>query len=132
MASLFWALSSHAGYTLMRHGNAWVALLPSGLALFIIHSFDPLVTVRARYLAVYLFFALALVARAAFLLHQSRWQQNRIVLPPHLGVDFIRFAIIAALIIVLFAWTAPALANALPVAQAWRPVRQFWLGTVDR
>jgi hypothetical protein len=127
MSILFWILGVHSGYTLVRYGNAWKAIIPGGITLFVIHSFDPLFVRRTWYLAAYLFFALVLVARMSFLSRQNRWQQNRTALPPHLGFDFVRFAIIAALVIVLFAWTAPALAKALPAARnAWAPVREAW------
>lgn len=46
MGILFWILSVNAGYTLTRYGNAWAALLPSGLVLFTIHSFDRFVSNR--------------------------------------------------------------------------------------
>ena len=114
MSVLFWLLSVYAGYTLTRYGNAWRAILPTGLTLFAIHSFDSLIARRAWYLAVFLFFALVLVARVAYLHQHNRWQQSRTALPPHLGLDFIRFTLLAAGLIVVFSWTAPALANAVP------------------
>lgn len=133
MGALFWLLSVHAGYTLIRHGMGWRTVLPSGLALFAIHTFDPLIARRAWYLAVYLFFALVLISRVTFLHHHSRWQQSRTALPPHLGLDFIRFTLAAAGVIVVFAWTAPALANSVPVvAQATQPLRQTWAEMRDR
>ena len=133
MAALFWLLAVHAGYTLTRYGMAWQAILPSGLALFVIHSFDAILIRRAWYLAVFLFFALVLVARMAYLHHHTRWQESRTALPPHLGLDFIRFTLLAAAIIVIFSWTAPALAETLPAAQkAWQPVREVWNEARDR
>jgi transglutaminase-like putative cysteine protease len=133
MAIMFWALSVLAGYTLVRYGNGWPAILPAGLAMFVIHSFDALLSRRAWYLAIYLFFALVLVARTTFLQQQNRWQNDRTALPPHLGLDFIRFTIFTTFLIVLFAWTVPALANAVPAAQeAWQPVRRVWDEARDR
>ena len=133
MSILYWVLGVYAGYTLVREGNAWKAAIPGGLTLFVIHTFDPLLTRRTIYLAVYLFFALVLVARLNYLQRQNHWRSSRTALPPHLGLDFIRFAFVAALAIVFFAWTAPALANALPAAQrAWRPVQKAWEGTKDQ
>jgi transglutaminase-like putative cysteine protease len=127
MSILYWIVGSHAGYTLVRYGNAWKAVIPGGVALFVIHTFDPLIARRTWYLAAYLFFALVLVARMAFLQRESSWQHNRTALPPHLGYDFVRFAVIAALLVVMFAWTAPAMAQALPAVQkAWQPVRDAW------
>ena len=130
MSILFWILGVLAGYTLVRYGNAWKAVIPAGLTLFVIHTFDPLITRRTWYLAAYLFFSLILIARTVFLHRQNRWQRSRTTLPAHLGFDFVRFAVIASLVIVLFSWTVPALASALPAAQkAWRPVRDAWNDT---
>ncbi len=117
MSLLFWVLSIHAGYTLVRYGRSWRTILPAGLALFVIHSFDALISRRAWYLAVYLFFSLVLVARVSYLQQRERWKQSRTALPPHLGLDFIRFALLATAVIVVFSWTAPALANSLPAAE---------------
>lgn len=133
MSVLFWVLGSYAGYSLVRHGNVWASILPTGLALFVIHSFDPLIPRRAWYLAVFIFFALVLVARVTFLHRYSRWRNSRTTLPPHLGLDFIRFALLATAFVVLFAWTAPALAETLPPAERiFQKVRQPWNEMRDR
>jgi len=133
MFALFWVISVHAGYALTRHGDAWQVILPAGLAMFVIHSFDPVNTGRIWYLAIYLFFGLILVARMTFLHYHDRWQESRTTLPPHISLDFIRYTILAAFLIVMFAWTIPALANALPQARkAWQPVRTAWYDTISR
>lgn len=133
MSILFWVLSVHAGYTLTRYGRSWRTILPAGLALFVIHSFDALLSRRAWYLAVYLFFALVLVARVSYLQQRERWKQSRTALPPHLGLDFIRFALLATALIVLFSWTAPALANTLPAAErVFQTIKQPWNEARDR
>ncbi len=133
MGILFWFLSAHAGYTLVRNGEAWQAVLPTGLAMFAIHSFDALVVRRTWYLAVYIFFALVLVARTTYLHRFDNWRQSRTNLPPHLGLDFIRFTLLVTGLLVVFAWTAPALADAMPsAARAWQTVKQPWNRFKDR
>lgn len=125
MSLLFWVLSVHAGYTLVRYGNSWRTILPAGMALFVIHSFDALISRRTWYLAIYLFFSLVLVARVSYLQQRERWKQSRTALPPHLGLDFIRFALLATALIVVFSWTAPALADSLPAAeQVFQRIKQ--------
>ncbi len=132
MAIVFWTLSVHAGYSLVRYGNAWSSILPGGIAIFIIHAFDPLITRRSWYLAIYIFFSLILLARMVFIHRQEKWKSSRTALPTHLGVDFIRFSIIANLVVVLVSWTIPALANTIPLAQnAWQPVQRLWRGVED-
>lgn len=131
MAIIFFILSIMAGYALTRHGGAWIAVLPAGIAVFVIQSYDPIPR-RSLYLVVYLFFALFLVARLVYLHHQRGWKESRTALPPHLGLDFIRFAFAAVTIIVLLAWTAPALAQAVPAfVKASQPLREAWYGFRD-
>ena len=133
MYMLFWALAVFAGFQLARHGDAWVALLPVGLTVFVIHTFDPLVPRRTWYLAVFLFFALVLVARMAFVRQHTQWQRTRTALPPHLSLDFVRYTVMAAALIVIFSWSVPALASALPQAEAaFQPVRESWARTLNR
>ncbi len=133
MCVLFWAISIHASFTLVRHGNPWISILPGGLALFVIHSFDSLVTRRSWYLAVFVFFGLMLIARMTFLQHKNQWLKSRTATPPHIGMDFIRITILVSLLITILAWTVPALANAVPAAQkAWMPVQYAWKRTLDR
>ena len=67
MVALFWIVSIHAAYTIVRHGQPWQAIFPAGIALFMIHAFDSFITRRAWLLAFYLFFCLVLVARMTYL-----------------------------------------------------------------
>ena len=133
MAIVYWILSVHAGYTLTRYGNAWNAIIPLGLTLIIIQSFDPLISRRVWYLAFYLFFGLALIARLNFLSQRKAWLKSQTALPPHVGFEFIRFSLILLAIIILFSWTFPAMANSLPAAEkVWRPVVRTWSLARDR
>ncbi len=128
MAALFWTLSVYAGYVLTRHGHPWQATLPMGLALFIIHIHDPYWPYRTWFLATYIFFALLLLARMTYLQRHAIWEQRHTRLPPYLGLDLIRTTLLATAILVLMAWTAPALASSVPLAeQAWKRVSRPWV-----
>jgi transglutaminase-like putative cysteine protease len=132
MAVLFWALSVHAGYILVRYGSSWWAALPTCAVLLFLQHYDPLVPRRTWYLAFYIFLTLVLVARMTFIHQRVQWQANRTSLPPHLSLDFIRFTMLFASLIIIIAWTVPALAKALPAAERiWQPVRETWGETVD-
>lgn len=133
MAVLFWILSCLAGYATTRQGNAWWSVLPTGLAVIAIHSFDPLLPQRALYLAVYLFFSLSLITRLNYLHHQLRWKEDQTLMPPNLSMDFIRFGLITVSLIVVIAWSTPNLARSIPaVLEATRPLRQSWAGFRER
>jgi transglutaminase-like putative cysteine protease len=127
MTIIFWLLSTHAGYSLTRSGNIWQAALPIGLAMFVIHIQDPFWPYRAWFLAAYIFFSLLLLARVTYLDSNFRWQQSHTRLPPYLGLDLIRATLLATAILVLIAWTAPALASSVPLAErAWRQISRPW------
>jgi transglutaminase-like putative cysteine protease len=133
MSILFWVLGVHGGYSLTRYASPWRTVLPAGLTMVVIHNYDPYVARRIWLLFAYLFFALVLVARLVYLHNRTRWQVNQVYTPPQLGVDFIRVTLLASAILILFAWTAPALADALPVAaSAWQTVKRPWDNFRDR
>lgn len=128
MACMFWLLSVHAGYSLVRHGEPWRAIIPPGVALFIIHIYDPYVPRRSWFLATYLFFALILVAQMAYIRGRTRWRHTNTHLPPDIGLDWLRFTLLIVLVLVIFSWSAPALAQTLPPAQqVWQFIRHPWL-----
>ncbi len=116
MVSLFWILSIYAGFTLTRYGYAWRIVLPAGLSMLIIQSYDPLLAQRAWYLAAYLLFALLLMARLNYIQQRKRWKENRTYIPPDIGLDWIRFTLGVVIILVMLAWTVPVLAKAMPAA----------------
>jgi len=133
MSILYWVLSVQAGYWMVRYGHSWEAVLPAGICIFVIHAFDPLVFRRGLYLAFFFAFALIFVSRMIYIQFRNRCETSHTALPPQLGWNFFRFTIVAVLLIVVFAWTIPGLANAAPVAQqAWKPVLRLWDRTRDQ
>jgi len=133
MGLLFWILSVHAGYTLTRHGNPWQTILPTGLALFVIHVNDPYWPNRAWFLAGYIFLSLLLLSRLTFLKKQYVWKENHTHLPPYVGLDFLRVTLIAGAVIIILAWTAPALAASIsPIRDAWSQVARPYYEAKDR
>ena len=133
MAILFWSLSVYAGFSLVREGNPWKVVIPGGITAFIIHSFDPLLISRSWYLASYIFFALLLIARMVYLQNIAKWRGNHILTPPDIGFDFTRVVLILTLVLVIFSWNVPVLAQTFrPAAEIWRTAARPWLNTKDR
>jgi transglutaminase-like putative cysteine protease len=116
MSCLFWVLSLHAGYSLTRYAAPWQAVLPSGLGLLVIQSYDPYLARRAWFLAAYLLFSLTLVSRVYYIRQRYNWRLNRMHLPPDVGFDWTRFSVGVVVFLTLFSWTIPALAQTLPTA----------------
>jgi transglutaminase-like putative cysteine protease len=133
MSSLFWAMSVYAGYNLTRHARPWPVILPAGLALIVIQAYDSFFQVRTWFLAGYIFLSLLILARLHYLNLRSRWRENGTYLPPFVSLDSIRLGLITTAILVLFAWTAPALASAVtPAESVWRRATMPWISVRER
>jgi len=111
MAMLFWSLTIYAGVVLLREANPWKVIIPGGIAVFVIHSFDPLLVSRSWYLAFYLFFALLMVSRLVFIKNIVTWRERHTHTPPDIGFDFSRVALVLSMILVFFAWNVPIVAD---------------------
>lgn len=128
MGILFWIISAYAGYSLIRYGSAWKAVIPAGIAMIVIQAYDPYLSVRTWFLAGYIFLSLLLVARMHFLHLKYRWNQDGTYMPPYVSLDSLRLGLITTVILVLFAWTVPAIASAVPQAeQIWLNATQPWM-----
>jgi transglutaminase-like putative cysteine protease len=127
MGLLYWTISAYAGYSLTRYASPWRVILPTGIAMVLIHSYDSYLTGRVWYLVIYLFFSLMLVARLVYLHNNNRWKLTNTYVPPYLGVDFIRLALAAVFILLILTWTTPAVADAIPAAQSvWQRIKEPW------
>ncbi len=133
MAGLFWVLSVYSGVVLVRQGNPWKVILPGGITVFVIHSFDPLLVSRSWYLAFYLFVSLLLLARLVFLKNADTWRTRRTHTPPDMGFDFTRIALVLSMVLIFFAWNVPVVAETFkPAVDIWRTASQPWLSAKDR
>jgi transglutaminase-like putative cysteine protease len=133
MSLLFWFLSVYSAYNITRRAGVWRGIVPTGLAVIVIHAYDPLIARRGWFLAAYLLFALLLVARTHFIQKRALWKQNRTYIPPDIGFDWTRFTLGAAVLMIALAWTAPAVAETLPSARSvWRTIKQPWDDFTDR
>jgi transglutaminase-like putative cysteine protease len=132
MAVLFYVLAVYTGVVLVRETNPWKVVIPGGVATFVINSFDALLSVRSLYLAVYLLFALFLIARLAYLKNTLKWSVTRTHTSPDIGFDLSRIALVVSLVVVLFAWNLPvAVGTIKPVATLWQSTSRPWLSLKD-
>jgi transglutaminase-like putative cysteine protease len=128
MGILFWTICVYAGYSLTRYGNAWRAIIPAGLTMIVVHNYDPYFQIRTWFLAGFIFLALFLVARIHFIHLKYRWKNDGTYLPPYVSMDSLRLGLITTVILVLFAWTVPAIASAVPQAeQIWLNATRPWM-----
>lgn len=128
MGFLFWTLSVYAGYSLTRHGNAWRAIIPAGITMIVVHNYDPYLAIRTWFLAGFIFLSLFLIARMHFIHLKYRWKNEGTYLPPYVSIDSLRLGLLTTVILVLFAWTVPAIASAVPQAeQIWLNATRPWM-----
>ncbi len=133
MATLFWALAVYAGFVLVREANPWKVVIPAGIAAFVINSFDSLLLVRSLYLAVYLLFALFLVARLVYIKNTAKWNERHTHTPPDIGFELSRVALALSIILVFFAWNIPVIADTFrPIANLWQTTSKPWFSLKDR
>ena len=107
MGILFWIIAIFCGFSLLRKAEPWRLIIPAGVALVVIHSYDLYYPRRILYLVIYLFLSLVLVARLLFLHKKELWRSNHTYLPPHLGMDIFRITIIGVIALLLMAWIVP-------------------------
>ncbi len=124
-SSLFWLLSLQAGYAITRHADPWQAILPGGLALLVIHTYDyrppgPQFTTLLWALSIYFIVSLLLVARLNYLRNRQQWQANQVYFSPEVDSDILQATFIATIVLVILAWAAPLTPNVLP------PARDMW------
>jgi transglutaminase-like putative cysteine protease len=127
MGLVYWFLSLHGSYSLVRYAHPWASVLPAGLTVILIQNYDPTDARRLWYLVFYLFCALLLVVRTIYIQKRRSWEQSRTYMPPYLGADFLRIAATLCIVLLALAWTLPALADALPQArEGWDTVVTPW------
>jgi transglutaminase-like putative cysteine protease len=133
MAVLSWALTVHASYALIRHARPWRIILPTGLAVVLIHGADPYEPRRVWYLAAYLLFSLLLLARLTFLHLRSHWREDDARIPPLVGLDLSYVIVAATVALILVAWAVPAMADVLPAAKrVWDEAKSPWAERMDK
>lgn len=124
---VLWAVCLNAGYVLMRHRDAWRAILPLGMLLVVLHTYDARIVRRVWYLASYMLFGLMLVARVHLLRQKEQWRAGGTQLPRYLGLDMLRSTLLAASVLVVLAWVTPALAASdNPAQSVWEAITKPW------
>lgn len=125
MASLFWILGSHAGFTFIRYADPWKIIIPSGIGIVILHSYDSFVPNKIWYLVAYLFFALILIIRLVYLHRRQKWQSENTYIPSNISAIFSRVAIVATLALLALVWVTPVEAKSFQGAvNAWEQLKR--------
>jgi transglutaminase-like putative cysteine protease len=124
---LFWIISIFSAYALIRHGNILAAVIPGGLAIIILQTYDWAVPQRVWYLGTFLFLAFFINGRLNFLKSSRDWKQRRIFISPEANLDISVGVLISAAALVLLAWTMPLSLSSSPAAtRFWNDLVSPW------
>ena len=124
---LFWIISVFSAYALTRHGNILAAVLPGGLAIIILQTYDWAVPERVWYLGTYLFLSFFLYGRINFINSSRDWKERRIFITPEANLDISVGVLISAAVLVLLAWTMPLSLSSSPAAtRFWNDLVTPW------
>lgn len=133
IGTLYWFIALISGYHLTRYNHTLAAILPSGLALLVIHQFNPGPAERLGIIAIYLFVALTLIGRGKYLRDRVEWTQRGVHIAPEIGPDLSMGMLIGAAALILLAWNLPLNLSRVPaLEQKWQNFTRPWRGTRDR
>lgn len=125
MSILFWIISTYAGFSLVRYADPWKIIVPTGIGIVTIHSYDSFITQRIWYLIIFLFFSLILIIRLIFLQMRQKWQTEGSHIPVNINSIFSRLAILTAIILLVLVSVAPVEAKSFEAAtHAWEQMKQ--------
>src|SRR5512147_1053878 len=133
MSIAFWIISSWSAFTLVRNQNYLGAVLPAAIGLLIIQNYDNVRASRLWFLAFFAFIALLLLGRLQFLQNKLSWRERRIFLSPDNSIDLTSSMAVAAGLIIIVAWSAPASLSSLEsAAKTWNKITRPWHEFTDR
>lgn len=119
LAFVFWFLGFNAAANVFRTGHLWMAVIPAGLAL-LINTFYYVGRAHMNLLVVtFMFLTFALAARTNSLFRERLWRRERVTFAPRIRFDLLRGGLIAGLVVLALAWSAPAASASQGLSSAW-------------
>ncbi|MBT3239997.1 MAG: hypothetical protein HON98_04135 [Chloroflexi bacterium] len=127
MSILFWIIGVTAGYNLTRKANPWGLIVPAGITIVILHTYDFSIESRIWILAEFLFISLILLARVYYLENRRLWKLEKTQVPIYAALNMLPLTLGVIIVLVLTAWGAPAIAKAFdPAERAWEKLIEPW------
>ncbi|MGI8587420.1 MAG: transglutaminase TgpA family protein [Chloroflexia bacterium] len=125
LAVFTWILSYTGTWFVFRSRWLWWVLIPTGLALVINISYSS--QQLGWYFILYVFTALLLMVRFNTMVHEERWERERVNYSPSLSASLLRYAGIFALLVALVMWPLslnPSVNSTLN--SAWNHINGPW------
>ncbi|MEJ5225517.1 MAG: hypothetical protein WHV44_13760, partial [Anaerolineales bacterium] len=133
MTVLFWVMSMHSAFFLVRRRNVLVSILPAALGIILIQYYDPYYNSRLWVVGFFFFLALALAARVHLMERAEAWRAGRVFITPEAAYDLTTAALLTAAIVVLAAWAVPEMGSPVEAARTvWQQVTAPLSGVRER
>jgi transglutaminase-like putative cysteine protease len=127
---LTWLTAYASAWSIFRWHNAWLGLVPGGLALLTNISYLPGQFSFA--FVVFLFGAVLLVMRMHLLHSMRRWRESGVPYPGLLSLHSLNLTFLAGLLLLAVAWTMPLAPESGAMVGAWErltgPVSEHFSG----
>jgi transglutaminase-like putative cysteine protease len=118
-----------AAWSIFRWQNAWLGLIPGGLALLTNISYLP--GQQSLPLLIYLFCAILLVARMNLLRRAREWRANNIRYPDFISLTVLNITVWVALPLLALAWVLPVGSGSGLLYDAWTTVTAPVAGPIN-
>ncbi|HMA32878.1 MAG TPA: DUF3488 and transglutaminase-like domain-containing protein [Chloroflexia bacterium] len=130
LAILTWLLAYASTWFIFRSRWLWWALVPNGIALVINISYSA--ASLGWYFILFMLTALLLMVRFNMMLHEERWERERVNYSPGLSWNFLRASSVFALVVAVLMWYMPTQAVNQTLSQAWDQVNGPWQDLQER
>jgi hypothetical protein len=124
LAAICWWMAYSSGFLIFRLRWVWQALLLPAVVLLFNLGYAP--TSLSSYLILFLLFAFLLVARVHLAEREDEWRRAGVSYPDSLAWRVGWLGLVAAVLIVGVAWTAPVNPRGATLQAAWNRVNGPW------
>jgi transglutaminase-like putative cysteine protease len=131
IAGLSFLLAYSSAWFLLRSRWLWWALIPSGIALAVNLSYATTPGLNV-FFVLYLITALLLMVRFNMLLHEERWDRERVNYSPSLRWSFLWVGSLFAGFVAVSMWFVPPQAVNTTLNAAWERVNGPWIELQSR
>ena len=132
MSLILWCVGVLSAWGGFRSGRLWTTILPGGLTILMIAYYYLGEARLSLFLSVYLFLALILAVRMELMRQQYQWSRERARVPIDAQLRISISGLVAAALLVILAWGAPAFARSDRLAEAWSAITQPFDRMKDR
>jgi transglutaminase-like putative cysteine protease len=132
LAVLYWTMGFAGAWALMRRGDPWLAILPSGIALAVhLASYGGKLKLDNA-LAVFALLSILLLLRLDVSGRQAMWRSLHSTASPDATRPILLAGGAAAFALVVLAWGGPAYARSDSAARAWTRLTRPWTDVRER